>query len=166
MYTSPCGQVAGDLGVAVEGSSDLSLVRPSRPVVGGVADEDALAAMEVVPGDIHASIEGAALVVVRPAGPVVVKTAGDVNAVMSPASRGGVPGSGGLVAAQAQSAAALIEKGDVPSAGRTVKQNKGLALIIGEGALTIGKGKAGEGVAAVGGDRCAGGVDGDGVAAS
>src|SRR6266480_6428277 len=52
-----CGLVTGDLDVADEGGagSDLSCVGPGRCVVGGVAEEDELAASEVVPGDVHAS---------------------------------------------------------------------------------------------------------------
>ena len=42
----------------------------------------------------------------------------------------------------------------------------GSPKVLAEGALTAGGGDAGEGSAAVGGNRCAGDVDGAGVAAS
>src|SRR4029077_778002 len=63
-------------------------------------------------------------------------------------------------------ATAQIEPNGVPSAGWFIVQNNGVAQGIVEGALTIGLGEAGEGGAAVGGDRCAGDVDGTGPAAS
>src|SRR5436190_16247840 len=104
-----CGQVAGDLDVADEGGagSDLSLVGPGRSVVSGVLDVDALASSEIVPGNVHAAKEGAARVVVGPAGLAVVATAA-VNAKVGPASRRRVRWSGGLVPAQALTAAGAV----------------------------------------------------------
>ena len=72
----------------------------------------------------------------------------------------GSAGSGGLVPAHALTAAGRVEPDSEPSAGWLVVQNNGVAEGIGEGALTVGSGEAGEGGAAVGGDRCAGDVDG------
>ena len=80
-----------------------------------------------------------------------------VNAEMGPAV--GIRGSGGLVAADALAAAADVEPDREPSAGWLVVQSNGVAQGIGEGALTVGLGEAGEGGATVGGDRCAGDVD-------
>src|SRR5436190_13808975 len=104
-----CGQVTGDLDVADEGSAggDLSLVGPSRSVVSGVADEEALASIEVVPGNVHPPKEWATRVVVGPARLAVVVAAGVNAGIMGPASR--VRGIGGLVPAEALTAAALVE---------------------------------------------------------
>ena len=120
-------------------------------------NESALRRREVVPGDVHPSAERRGWVVVGPARLSVVVAAG-VNAEMGPASR--VRGSGGLVSAEALTAAAPVEPDSEPGGGWAVVQNNGVANGIGEGALTAGGGEAGEGGAAVGGDRCAGDVDG------
>src|SRR5438034_11643541 len=85
---------------------------------------------------------------------------------MGPASRGRVRGSGGLVPAEALTTAASVEPDGEPGAAWLIVQNDRVALGTGEGALTAGGSEAGEGGAAVGGDRCAGDVDGAGVAAS
>ena len=139
---------------------------PSETVVSGDADEEGAAPdSEVVPGDVHVPIEGAGRVVVGPARLSVVGAAA-VNAVMGPASRGGIPGSGGLVPAEAPTAAGQVDPDGKPGAGWAVVQSNGVANGIGERALTAGGGEAGEGVAAIGGVRCAGDVDGGGVAAS
>src|SRR5438067_2512626 len=147
-----CGLVTGDLHVADEGSasSDLSLVGPGRSVVGGVADEEALASIKVVPGNVHPPKEGAARVVVGPARLAVVVAAA-VNAVMDPASR--VRGIGGLVPAEALTAAALVEPDCEPGTGWFVVQNNGVAHGTAERALAAGGGDAGEGGSAVVGDR-------------
>src|SRR5216684_1996892 len=79
-----------------------------------------------------------------------------MNAVMGPAIR--VRRSGGLVPAKTPTAAARVNPGGIPSAGWLVVQNNGVAKSVGEGALTVGLGEAGEGGAPVGGDRCAGDV--------
>src|ERR1700682_1407492 len=134
---------------------------PSETVVGGNADEEgAPPDSEVVPGDVHVPIEWAGRVVVGPTRLSVVGAAG-VNAVMGPASRGGIPGSGGLVPAEAPTAAAAVYPDREPGPGWAVVQSNGVAKGIGEGALTgDGVGEAGVGVAAVGGVRCAGVVGG------
>ena len=87
-----------------------------------------------------------------------------MNAVMGPAIR--VPGSGGLVPAEALSATASIEPDCEPSGAWLVVENNRVAKGIVEGALTIGPSEAGKGGAAVGGDRCAGDIDGARVAAA
>src|SRR5207245_6564279 len=114
-----CDQVTGDLDVTGEAGGDL--VRgPSRPVVSGDADEEGAAPdSEVVPGDVHVPIEGAGRVVVGPARLSVVGAAA-VNAVMGPASRGGIPGSGGLVPAEAPTAAGQVDPDGKPGAGWAV----------------------------------------------
>src|SRR5207245_2742491 len=160
------GQVTGDLDVADErgAAGQLSRVGPSGTVVSGIADEESASPdIEVVPGNVHMPIEWAGRVVVCPARLSVVVVVG-VNAVMGPAIR--VPGSGGVVPAEALTATAHVKPDSVPSAGWAVVQNNGVALGIGEGALTGGGGEADEGVGAVSGDRCTGDVDGAGVAAS
>jgi len=83
---------------------------------------------------------------------------------MGPASRGRVRGSGGLVPAEALTTAASVEPDGEPGAAWLIVQNDRVALGTGEGALTAGGSEAGEGGAAVGGDRCAGDVDGAGLA--
>ena len=107
--------------------------------------------------------EGRGWVVVGPARLAVVLRAA-VNAEMGPASR--VRGSGGLVSTEALTAAGPIEPDGEPGGGGAIVQNNRVAHGIGEGALTAGGGDAGEGSAAVGGDRCAGDIDRTGVAAS
>ncbi len=66
-----------------------------------------------------------------------------MNAVMGPAIR--VRRSGGLVPAKTPTAAARVNPGGIPSAGWLVVQNNGVAKSVGEGALTVGLGEAGEG---------------------
>src|SRR5207245_2453899 len=139
---------------------------PSETVVGGDADEEGAAPdSEVVPGNVHMPIEWAGRVVVGPTR-LSVSRALVVNAKVGPASRGGVPGSGGLEPAEALTAAGTVEPDGEPGGGWAVVQSNGVANGIGERALTAGGGEAGEGVAAIGGVRCAGDVDGGGVAAS
>jgi hypothetical protein len=73
-----------------------------------------------------------------------------VNAIMGPAVR--VPWSGGLVSAEALTAAAPVEPDREPGGGWLVVQNNGVANSVVEWALTVGLGEAGERGAAVGGD--------------
>ena len=80
-----------------------------------------------------------------------------MNTEVGPAKR--IGGIGGLVAAQALAAAARIEPDGEPGAGRAVVENNRVAQGTGKGALAAGVGDAGEGSAAVGGDRRAGYVD-------
>jgi hypothetical protein len=83
---------------------------------------------------------------------------------MGPASR--VRGIGGLVTTEALATATPIKPHGEPGGGGAIVQNNRVAQSIGEGALTVGTGDAGEGSAAVGGDRRARYVDGTGIAAS
>src|SRR5882757_1661566 len=160
------GPVAGDLDVADEGGAggQLSLLGPRDTVVSGVADEQATAAIEIVPGDVHPPVEGRGRIVVGPARLSVVLGVAMNAVVMGPAS--GDPGSGRLVSAQALTAAGSVQPDRVPSVGWPVEQNNGVAHGIGEGTLTTGEGDPGEGGAAVSRDRCPGDVDGAHVAAS
>ena len=87
-----------------------------------------------------------------------------VNAIMGPAIR--VPRSSGLVTAEALTAAASVQPDSEPGAGWAIVQNNRVAHGIGKRALAAGVGQAGEGVAAIGGNRCARDVDRSGVAAS
>src|SRR4029077_16304269 len=48
-----CDLVAGDLDVADESGCYLYRAVPAKPVITGVSDVDALAGIEVVPGDVH-----------------------------------------------------------------------------------------------------------------
>ena len=147
---SACGQVAGDLHIADEwaGRGQLSL-GPGATVVSREADSEAPSISEVVPRDVHPPKEWTARVVVGPARLAIVAAA-VVNAEMRPAIR--VRGIGGLVPADALTAAGRIEKDSKPSAGWLVVQSNGVAKGIGEGALTGGPSETGEGGAAVGGD--------------
>jgi hypothetical protein len=77
-----------------------------------------------------------------------------------------IGGGGGLVSADALTAAGRVKKDSEPNAGWTVVQNNGVAKGILERTLAVGGGEAGEGGAAIGGDRCAGDVDGVGKNAS
>ena len=77
---------------------------------------------------------------------------------MSPAIR--VVGRGGTVAAEALTTARSIQPDSNPVAGRLVVQNDRIAKGIVEGALAVRFGKAGESITSIGGDRCAGNVDG------
>src|SRR5439155_21790614 len=130
-----CGQVAGDLHVADEGIAvgNLSLA-PSRSVVGREADEDAGAAIEVIPGNVHPSKEGRGCIVVGPARLSVV-VAAVVNAKMGPAIR--VHGSGGLVPAEAKTAAGQVNKDSEPSLGWLVEQSNRVAQGIADRVLTV-----------------------------
>src|SRR5450432_2129926 len=135
-----CGQVTGDLDIADEGSAggNLSRVGPSRAIVGGIADEEGAAPdTEVVPGNVHPPIEWAARVVVGTAGLAVVLGV-VVNAIVGPASR--VHGIGGLVPAEALTAAARVEPDGEPGSGWAVVQNNGVAKGTGERALAAAVG--------------------------
>ena len=87
-----------------------------------------------------------------------------MNAEMGPASR--VRGIGGLVAAQALTAAGRIEPDGEPGGVSAIVQSNRVALGTSKGALTAGIGNAGEGSAAVGGDRHTGYVNRILIAAS
>ena len=87
-----------------------------------------------------------------------------MNAEMDPAIR--IRGIGGLVPADALTAAAHVKEDSKPSAGWLVVQSNGVAQRVSEGALAVGASEAGKGGATISGDRCAGDVDGIDVAAA
>ena len=91
--------VAGHLDVTHEAAVDLYWTVPGIPVIAGIGDkQSACADIKVVPRNVHPAIEWGRRIVIGPAGLAIVLTVA-VDAKMSPAVR--VPGSGGLVAAQA-----------------------------------------------------------------
>src|SRR5262249_29896384 len=148
-----CGKVAGNLDIADKrrAAGDLLRVGPSKTIVGGIANEERTTAhMEVVPGNVYSPIKWRGGIAIGPARFAVVLVV-IVNAIMSPAIR--APRRGGLVSAETLAAAAHIEPDGKPSAGWAVVQNNRIAHGVGEGALAAGDGKAGEGVAAISGDR-------------
>jgi hypothetical protein len=168
VHVAVAPQVTGDLDVADEGAAAGNLYRgvPRGAAIRGVAfEQGAPTDIEIVPGNVHPPEEGRAGVVVGPARLSVVLGV-VVNAKVGPASRRGVPWSGGLVPAEALSAAGSIEPHSEPSASGFVVQTNGVAHRTGEGALTGGVSEAGESRAAVARERCAGDVDRVGVAAS
>ena len=73
-----------------------------------------------------------------------------------------IRGIGGLIPADALTAAGRVKSISEPSAGWLIEQHNGVAKGVGEWALTVGLGEAGEGGTAIGGDRCTGDVDGAG----
>src|SRR5438128_1365799 len=77
-----------------------------------------------------------------------------------------VPGSGGLIAPEALTAAAGVEPYSVPGAVVALIQNDRITFGSGEGALTAASGEPGESGTPVCGCRCAGDVDGADVTAS
>jgi hypothetical protein len=156
--------VAGDLDVADEGRGDAYRTVPRGAVVARVGGKKSASAdIEVVPGNVHPVGEGRGWVVVRPARiPVVLGVV--MNAEMGPASR--VRGIGGLVAAQALTAAGRIEPDGEPGGVSAIVQKNRVALGTSKGALTAGVGDAGEGSAAVGGYRRTGYVNRILIAAS
>src|SRR4029453_6304985 len=165
--------VSSDLDVSDEdgpsGNREVHRRTPSDTVIGRAHNRDGgPSKIEVVEGNIHSPEERRGWVVVSITRFPVVKGVA-VSAKMSPASR--VRGIGGLVSADALTAARHVKIGSEPSAGWSVVQSNGVAQGIGEGALAgltgwsvVGTGDAGEGGAAVGGDRWAGDVDGAGIA--
>ena len=161
--------VAGDLDVADERAVDRYRGVPTSAVITRVGDEERPGSrapdIKIVPGKIHPPEKGRGWVIICPARFSVVLGVG-VNAEMGPASRRGVPGSAGLVAAQALGAAAGIEPQGEPGAAWLVIQNNRVAFSTREGALTADVGEASERGAAVSGDRCAGDVNRDDVAAA
>src|SRR4030095_10826958 len=108
---------------------------------------------EVVPGNVHIAVVRRSWVVVDPARLSVV-AAPRVNAEMGPAIR--VPRRAGPVPAQTLTAAGRVEPDGEPNAAFAVVHNNRVAKGIVEGACTGARGEADEGVATVGGDRCAG----------
>jgi hypothetical protein len=124
-------KVACDLYVTNEriGGSNLYRSVPRVAVVRGVGDGKGTA---VAPGDIHAPIEWRGRVVVSPTRFAIVARA-IVNAKMGPAIR--VRGIGGLIRAQALTAAACIEPDGEPGARWFVVQSNRVAHGTTEGAL-------------------------------
>src|SRR5262249_44131148 len=84
-----CGKVAGNLDIADKrrAAGDLSRVGPSKAVVSGIANEERTTAhIEVVPRNVHPTIEWRGRIVVSPARFAVVLGV-IVNTKMSPAIR-------------------------------------------------------------------------------
>src|SRR5205823_12791797 len=119
--------------------------------------------IEVIPGNVHSPEERRGWVVISITGVAVVGAVA-VNCEMGPAIR--VPGSGGFVSAEALTAAARVEPDREPSAAWLVVQKNRIALRTGEWALTARVGETSERGAAVGGDRCAGDINRDSIAAA
>ena len=151
-------RVAGDLDITDEraGGGQLSLVTPGQSIVGAGADSQATSIGEVVPGDVHVSIERAAGEVIGVARLTVIGAAG-MDAKVRPAI--GIRGSGGLIPAEALTTAADVEPDGKEGAAGTVIKNHWIAESILKGALTIGLGEAGEGSTAIGRDGRRGDVD-------
>src|SRR5262249_2051987 len=80
---------------------------------------------------------------------------------MDPAIR--VPGSTGLVAAEATATLPVEDPDREPLPAYLVVENNRVTQGIVEGALTVGLGKTGEGYTAVGRGRCTGDVDRIGI---
>src|SRR4029077_18140483 len=133
--------VAGDLHVADEVSASRNLYRtgPRHAAIRGANDEDAAAGaacdIKVVPGNIHTPEEGRGGVVIRKARLSVGRTLVE-NTEVGPALRD--PWRGGLVAAEALTAAGCVEPHGKPSRAWLVVQNNWIALSTTKGALTDG----------------------------
>src|SRR4029450_10693718 len=158
--------VAGDLNVSDEdgpsGNREVHGRTPSDTVISRAHDRDGRpSTIEVVEGDVHSSEERRGWVVIRITGVAVVRAV-VLNCEMGPPIR--TPWRGGLVPAEALTAAARVEPDREPSAGWPVVQNNRVAQGTGEWALAVGLGQSGEGRAAVSGDRCARDIDGARVA--
>src|SRR4029077_4143289 len=161
--------VAGDLHVAdeVSASGNLNRTGPPHAVVSGANDEDAAAGaawdIKVVPGNIHSPEEGRGCVVIRKARLSVGRGLAE-NTEVGPAIR--IPGSGGLVAPEALTAAACVQPHGQPSLAWLVVQNNRIALRTSKWALTIRPGEAIKSGATVGGNRGTRDIDRAGIAAS
>src|SRR4029077_5025981 len=161
--------VAGDLHVADEVSASGNLYRtgPRHAAVSGANDEDAAAGaawdIKVVPGNIHSPEKGRGCVVIRKARLPVGRGLAE-NTDGGPAIW--VPGSGGFVAPEALTAAASVEPHGNPSLAWLVVQNNRIALCPTNGSLTMGQRRAVKSGATVGGNRCAGDIEGAGIAAA
>jgi hypothetical protein len=157
-------KVTGDLNIADEwdaaGYLDGS---PSGTVIRKTYEEGAAPDVKVVPGNIHPPKVRAGRVVVGPARLAVVGGV-VVNGEMGPAI--GIRGSRCLVPAEALTAGRGVEPHRIPGGIWLVIHNNGVAKGVGEGALPAGGRKAGEGEAAVGRNRGARNVDGDGIETS
>src|SRR5206468_1740640 len=138
---------------------------PSNTIVTRAHDRDGRPGIsKVVPGNVHSVGEGRGRVFVHHTRLAVVTGSAVNTGVMGPASR--VPGSAGFVPAEATAALPITDPHGEPSGRGAIVKNNWVALSIGEGALTARCRKAVESHAAVCGDRCAGDVDGAGVAAA
>ena len=132
---------------------------PGGTVVSGEGDlEGAAANSEVVPGNVHPSEEGRRWIVVGPARLAIVRAAGVNASTSSP----GDPTVSGLPGADALSAAARSEKNCKESAGRFVVESNRVAKVRPVSTCERAWVEAGEGGAAVAGERCAGVVGGGG----
>ena len=142
-------KVACDLHVTDEGVGGGNLYRsvPREAVITGVGGGESTA---VAPGNIHAPIEWGGRVVVSPTRFAIVATA-IVNAKMGPASS--IRRSGGLIPAEALTAAGCVKPDGEPSASGFVVQSNRVAHGTGEGALTAGSSDTGKRRAAIRGDR-------------
>ena len=89
------------------------------------------------PGNIHAPIEWGGRVVVSPTRFAIVAR-GSVNAKMCPASS--IRGSGGLIPAEALSAAGRVQPHGEPGPGWLVVQSNRVAFGTGKGTLTASRG--------------------------
>jgi hypothetical protein len=155
-------KISCDLHVTDEGTrrGELYWSVPRRAVITGVGDGEGTA---VAPGDIHAPIEWGASVVVSPTRFAIVARA-IVNAKMGPASS--IRGSGGLISAEALSAAGCVKPDGEPGARWFVVQSYRVAHGSGEGTLAGSSSDTRKRRAPIGGDRRARNVDGTGETAS
>src|SRR4029453_10608880 len=147
--------VASDLNVSDEdgpsGNREVHRRTPSDTVISRAHDRDGRpSTIEVVEGDVHSSEERRGWVVIRITGVAVVRAV-VVNCEMGPAIR--IPWRGGLVPAEALTAAARVEPDREPSPAWPVVQNDRVAQRTGEWALAAGGGQSRGGWAAVGGNR-------------
>src|SRR5439155_24953859 len=156
--------VAGDLDVADEGGSDPYRSMPSSSVITGIGNaQSPTSDSKIVPGNIHSPEEGRGWIVIRKARLSVGRGLAE-NTEVGPASR--IPGSGGLVAPQALTAAGCVQPHGKPSLAWLVVQNNRIALRTSKGSLTAGGGEAVKSGATIGVDRSGGDIDRAGFASS
>ena len=166
VYGPAARQVARDLHVAHKRSLSAHHHRaaPSGAPIRRINDENVrVCSIKVVPGNVQSPKEWRTRIVISPTRFAIGRALVE-SAEMSPAIR--IIRRGGLVSAKTLTAARAIEPDCNPSARRLVVENNRVAKGVVEGALAIGLRKAGKGSAAIGGNRCAGNVDGVKVAAA
>src|SRR5581483_3485024 len=166
IHSPAARQVARDLHVTNKCSAVDHCCRATpcgAAIIGVDAHESALADVKVVPGNVQTPKKRRSWIVVGPTR-LAISRALVESAEMGPAIR--VFRCRRLIPAQALAAAGAIQPHCNPGPRWLVVQNNRIAKRIVKGALTVGFGKAGEGSAAVGRDRCAGDVDRSKVAAS
>src|SRR4029077_12192265 len=152
-------QVTGDLHVANEGrlGAHHGCAAPSGTVISRAGNEDVrVGKTKVVPGNVHISEERRGRVVVGPSRFAVV-AAVVVNAEVRPAIW--ILRSQGLVSAEGAAPIPIYPDSKPRLAWLVVQKNR-VAKGVGERATTAAVGEAGEGHAAVGGERCCGEVVG------